>query len=300
MRKLSTALAIISAVLSNAQTSPLYFVKENDSMTSVRDAKNNIVIPAFEDGGFHNEKKTLIDSEIIVVSERYLHFKAYDRTGKFLFEPAVFDFSVVFKEGYTPFKKESKYGLANKEGQIVIPAKYDYMGYPEDGVVEACFGCKFDRGADPEHPPLTGGTWLWMNTEGRVYYSLLYEQLSNWPGPKEKWVRTYDNSEKIILSYFNDHKKAIQKKLKLDDVEVKFEVVYQPTAYTPYYHVKLYYSNGDKFLTGFDDDEFVNFYVSKDLKQYLVFFEEWQESMVDGETQVKVIKIYTDVETWLK
>lgn len=295
---LSAALA--AAQFFFAQNKKLYYVKENDSMTTVRDANNAIVIPAYLDGDFREDKKVEVETDVVITYERFLKTKVYNRKGLFLFEPALFDYSVVFKEGYIPFKENGKYGLANKEGRKVIPAKYDYLAHPEDGVVFACYNCTFDRKADPEHPPLTGGTWLWMNTAGRVHYSLLYEQVANWPGLKEKWVRSYDNAEKIILSYFNDHQKFIQNKLKLDNSEVKFEVVYQPTVYMPYYHVKLYYSDGNKFLTGFDDDEFVNFYVSKDLKQYLVFFEEWQELNDGKENYTAVKKRYVDVDAWLK
>ena len=283
-----------------AQNQKLFYVKENDSMTTVRDENNKIVIPAYVDGDFRTEDKEEVTDDIVFTYERFLKTKVYNRKGEFLFEPALFDYSALFKEGYIPFKENGKYGLANREGKKVIAATYDYMAHPEDGVVFACNNCRFDRKVDPEHPPLVEGTWLWLDTKGKVLDSKLYAQLTLFPSPLPQIERLYNSDETTILSHFDALKSRIKSKLKIQDEAIKFEVVYKPTLFKPYYHVKLYKEMGGKFMTDFDDQEFENFYVSKDLKTYLVLFEEWQELNVGKEKYIDVKKKYADVYEFLE
>ena len=291
---------LTGAQLFLAQSKDLYFVKENDSITTVRDSNNKIIIPAYVDGNYRSASKEKIEEELVIINEQFGKFKIYNREGKFLFVPSLFDFGVEFREGYIPFIENGKYGLANKQGVKVIPAQYDYLEHPENGVVLACKLCRFDRSTDPEHPPLVDGTWFWLTNKGVVLGSKMYEQRGM---PSEIFstsVMDYNGEYQKVLSYFNQRKEAIKRKLKIKDEFVKFQVAYPPTSYFPYYHVKLYYQIGEKFATSFDGDEYVNYYVSKDLKHFLVFFEEWQELNDGKENYVDVKKRYVDVDTWLK
>lgn len=72
-----------------------------------------------------------------------------------------------FHRGLVPVTKGNKWGLADANGRLVVPMRYDGLRYaePKSGWI-ACTGCRKEVAG--EHWWFAGGSWIRLNTRGRV------------------------------------------------------------------------------------------------------------------------------------
>lgn len=66
----------------------------------------------------------------------------------------------------------NKWGLKNSEGEIIVDAKYDFVGTgPYDGMIIINNGCHFDEVGER-----AGGKWGFLNSKGEEIVPLKYEE----------------------------------------------------------------------------------------------------------------------------
>lgn len=72
-----------------------------------------------------------------------------------------------FHEGLVRFARNQKYGFADRNGKIVVPARYDGAMPFEGGRAKVCLGC-VEKCADHEceHHVFSGGKWLALDKKG--------------------------------------------------------------------------------------------------------------------------------------
>jgi len=74
-----------------------------------------------------------------------------------------------FYHGLVRVTRGGKWGLANSDGAIVVPFKYDGMWeYQADSGWKVCTGCRVVFDSYREHSWFKGGDWLWLNSQGQV------------------------------------------------------------------------------------------------------------------------------------
>lgn len=297
MKRPFFGLVFLISTLNFGQATKLFFVKENDSTMSVRDSKNKVIIPPFRILWEAYKEKEEIKTDLILIQENMIDYKVYNREGKFLFTPTIFDYSVVFSEDHVAFEEKGKQGLANKEGKIAIPAEYDYMGFLTNGIVDACKDCYFDRKVDPEHPPLVGGTWFQLDKNGNILDTKQYpEKLKSNLDHQFK----YTEKEAEILKKFGSYKSKIADKIKQPKDDIKFEIVYPPTKYEPYYHIKLYNKFSNYWHTTFDNETEDNFYYDPKTDTFYGQYEETKILKKNSEEYYDTSVNKQPIEKWLK
>ena len=290
-------LLLLFPLMSYSQTNRLFLTKENDSTLSVRDIYNQIIIQPYHFIGHIPDKKIELSTDILLINKSPADYELYDRTGNFLYKAAIFDFMAEFQEGHIPIISNDKRGLANKEGKLIIPAEYDWMGFLTNGIVEACKECYFDRTKDPEHPPLINGTWYLLNKHGEIL------DIQNYGKPLKnitKYPHKYTESELEILSGIEKFSTQIAKKYNLNTNEIKFELVYNPTPYDPFYRIKLYNKSSTNWNTSFDSEAQYNFFFDPKTKLYYGYYEESRLYKKKGEEIFEIKKIQQPLKQWLK
>ena len=296
MAKQCVLLLFLIPIISYAQNKRLFLYKENDSTLSVRDQNNQILIPPYRYYGSISDKKEELVNDLLLISKSPADYELYNRDGKFLFNTTVFDFMAEFQEGHIGIAKNGKQGLITKEGLVVIPAEYDWIGFLTNGIVEACKKCYFDRSKDPEHPPLVGGTWFQLNRYGDILDQYEFgesrKQIDIYP-------YAYSEHQKKLLERFNKFKNEIANKLKLNPEDIKFEITYEPTKHNPYYHIKLYqWHNG--WTTYFDSEPLFNFQFDLKTESFIGFYKKTKLYKKNGEEIFEVETIKQPIEKWLK
>ncbi|MTE26417.1 WG repeat-containing protein [Winogradskyella ouciana] len=92
---------------------------------------------------------------------------AIDRNQNILFDIVMFDNGPEpFNDGLTRVLRNGKMGYANKFGQIVIPCKYDYAKWFENGKAEVTFNAKEFLDLD-EHRRVESDEWFEIDKKGK-------------------------------------------------------------------------------------------------------------------------------------
>ncbi len=92
---------------------------------------------------------------------------AIDRNQNVLFDIVMFDNGPEpFNEGLTRILRNGKMGYANKFGQIVIPCKYDYAKWFENGKAEVTYNAKEYLDLD-EHKRVESDEWFEIDKKGK-------------------------------------------------------------------------------------------------------------------------------------
>ena len=174
MYKLSILIFLFSYLCVNAQnkifTQKLYYFISKDSLLGVKNNKGKIIIPAISENFYEHKNHELIKDNLIYMytaknEEPHSWEAVYDRTGKFLFAPFVFDNGPDgISEGLMRFVKNGKIGFVNRIGKIIIEAKYDYADYFDYGIAQYCNGCVWIN--QDEHSFVRGGNWGFINKRG--------------------------------------------------------------------------------------------------------------------------------------
>jgi hypothetical protein len=83
--------------------------------------------------------------------------------------PSMDNWADSFHDGLVRVVRSGKYGFANRQGQVVIPAIYDGAMNFEKGRALVCNGCE-SKAAAPgsEHHFFAGGEWFRIDTKGTV------------------------------------------------------------------------------------------------------------------------------------
>ena len=90
-----------------------------------------------------------------------------DGSGKVLLRPFPFDNGPdYFEEGLARFVRSGKMGFFNRSGQIVIPARFEWVEPFSGGRARYCEGCK--KVKEEEHYTMTGGRWGYIDCKGIV------------------------------------------------------------------------------------------------------------------------------------
>jgi hypothetical protein len=73
-----------------------------------------------------------------------------------------------FHGGLVRVTRDGKWGLATMRGRLAVPMEFDGILDPHEGERRwaACKGCRM--AGDGEHDWFEGGTWYWIDLQGRV------------------------------------------------------------------------------------------------------------------------------------
>lgn len=89
-------------------------------------------------------------------------------------------------------ERGQKMGIANMEGKVVVPPKYDAIFPYKDGLAAVAVGCKTVRPADdPEHEYTVGGKWGFIDKQGNEIVPLEYDSIAN--------HRQFENGKALVL-----------------------------------------------------------------------------------------------------
>jgi hypothetical protein len=99
----------------------------------------------------------------------YGRWIAIDRNEKPLYEIVSFDNGPdYFKEGLVRVKRNGKMGFANEFGQVVIPCKYDFVWWFEDGKAKVTYKAREVRDKyDEEHSRIESDDWFYIDQVGK-------------------------------------------------------------------------------------------------------------------------------------
>jgi len=269
----------------HAQPAKLYYFITKDSLVGVKDQKGKIIILPRESlrYAYEDTVKPITDKVIYMDAhpgeaiEPHSWGSAYSREGKFLFAPFTFDNGPdYFSEGLTRFVKDKKIGFANRDGEIVIAAKYDYADAFNYGTAWYCNGCTWKyRG---EHAFVSGGYNGYINKKGDTLaiikdsrnkkdqpvdstgflpYQYAYSPL------EQKIVDSFYRLPSIAQSYFVNYVDNMTP----EEKQLHYEIAEKPRPSFPYYRIAVYnYSKrwGYRALLW----EGMNFAVSADGKDF--------------------------------
>ncbi|TGD59721.1 WG repeat-containing protein [Flavobacterium humi] len=304
MKSLFCFLFALTSLHGFSQTEKLFYYSENDSLIGVKNEKGQVIIPAkYCLMSFATIKNNPIKENVILFWIAKEGPKAYDRKGNFLFTPYIFDNGFDdFQEGCMRFTENKKIGLANKNGTVVIPAKYDWISPVTFGIVNYCNGCYWDRSKDEEHPALVGGTWGYLDKAGN---EIALTRIRN--HPKDIKIKNnefipyqfrYTAKEIGILDFFEKRKELIItiNHLVYPKENFSFEITERPTESEPYYIIRSFellegYAVGSNYY-----DDFQNFKVSADGKKYYVT----HIDLVDHKEYSEYVARKTEVDKWIQ
>jgi len=281
-----------------SQTKKIFFKSENDSIISIVDQDGKVIVEpfvSFYSSGVHD--KEIKDEIIFIGSIKNSHY--VDRQGKFLFYPYYFDNGPDYhKEAAFRFtSKEGKVGLSDLQGNILIPAKYDFISQLNFGYLYYCQGCYFDREKDPEHPQLVNTKISgYLDRNGKEIKTTDHRNhLKDTKESDGKFVPyqfSYTEFEKNIL------KKLEKKLIKINKINISegekltFEIITRPTKNNPYYFVKLYrFQKDSDFSTDNDDAAGFNFYIDQNANIFVPGYAEEDENFE---------KILIPFDEWIK
>lgn len=298
MKKLFLTILLTPIIAFSQSKEDLYYFKSKDSLVGVKDKAGKIIVPAqfkvfsfLKDGDPVEGETILFDgSKEGEKTEKNAWGYVYDRNGKFLYQPFLFDNGVdYFSEGLRRLVKNGKVGFADRNGKIVIEAEHDFAFPFNYGYAAFCDGCDWEKTND-EHRSIVGGKWGVMNVKGETVQPLAKPSEKDveidgkyYPNPFQ-----YNEKEKSILQFFEKQKKKLSDlyyvnfydKLSEKEKNLFFEIVERPKENFPYYQVNTYNDRKKdldmlyrfKFLVSEDGK---TFYAIEDFNEKKVPFEHW-------------------------
>ncbi len=298
MKKLLVAILLTPIISFSQGKEGLHYFKSKDSLVGVKDKTGKIIVPAqfkifsfLKDGDPVEGETILFDgSKEGEKAEKNAWGYVYDRNGKFLYQPFLYDNGAdYFSEGLRRLVKNSKVGFADRNGNTVIVAKHDFAFPFNYGYAAFCDGCDWEKTND-EHRSVVGGKWGVMNVKGETVQPLTKptDQDVEIDGKYYPNQFQYNEKEKNILQFFEKQKKKLSdlyyvnfySKLSEKEKNLFFEIVERPKENFPYYQVNTYnYRKKDldmlyrfKFLVSEDGK---TFYAIEDFNEMKVPFENW-------------------------
>ncbi len=258
----------------------LYYFIAKDSLLGVKNGIGKIIIPAVHYNFDDHKNRDLVPEGLIYLTrekdishEPHTAGYVYNRKGKFLFAPYMFDNGPdCICEGLTRFVKNKKMGFADRSGKIIIQAKYDYVSEFDYGIASFCKGCEFVY--EHEHLHFKGGDWGYVNKKGEELKVTTQAATTKDQSVDSihylPYQFSYNELEKKIIDSFN--KLSVISKIHFvnyyshpdsNEMKLHYEIVERPSPAFPYYHVKTFeYSKGHGYYG--DDFSDTNFFVTKD------------------------------------
>ncbi len=268
----------------------LYYFISKDSLLGVKNGVGKIIIPAVHQNFGDYKNHELVPAGLIYLTpekdtrhEPHSMGYAYNRNGRFLFAPYIFDNGPdCICEGLMRFVKNKKMGFADRSGKIIIQAKFDYVSEFDYGIAPFCNGCEFIL--KDEHLHIQGGDWGYINKKGEelkvtaraiTIKDQLVDSIHYLP-----YQFSYNEFEKKIIDSFNKltiiskiHFVNYYSPLDSNEMKLHYEIVEKPSPAFPYYHVKAFeYSK----THGYYGDNFpdTNFFVTKDGRYFAEGYDE--------------------------
>lgn len=279
MKKICTFLLLLISHLTFSQTEKLFYYIEKDSLLGVKNQNGKIIVPADVTWNTVRYKDTTeIKSSIFLLSFKNKGDLYFDRNGNYLFKTALVALGFSdFHEGYILYEDNGKSGLADRLGNKIISAQYDYISPLAFGFARYCNGCYWDTSKDEEHPPLIGGVWGFVDRNGKEIKTTSKRNHPKDIETKEHqfipYQFKYNKKEQEILAFFEKRKNQIIKinGFNCSDKKLFFEIVEKPSEFESFYKVKTF-ELCNKYPNGADEkyDDYKNFKVSADGKNYYV------------------------------
>lgn len=309
MKRIYLLVLFLSAALGYSQPIKLFYFVESDSLLGVKDQKGKIIVqPQIN----YDEDSYVGDTIEIKTAVFEMNFKGkpsryYDRNGNVLFDTfGTGEGPDQYSQGYIRYYENQKVGLANKNGEKVIAAHYDYLSSANFGYTCYCNGCKRKPSFDgDEHAPLVGGTWGYLDLKGNEI-----QVVDKRSSPKD--VETEDHKfipyqfkytpkEQQILNYFKKREKQLLAAYNATAMGNKaaklyYEITEKPTIYQPYYSITTFKVTGNGIFGSDYYDDYQNFKVSADGKEFFTTYLE----LVDYESHSIYIERKLPVEEWIK
>lgn len=283
----------------------LYYFVTSKNLVGIKDRKGRIIIPASHlnfpeyknNEPVGNELIYLMPAKANKIREPHSWGVVYNRKGKLLFAPFAYDNGPDnFNEGLMRFVKNGKTGFANRRGEVVIPAQYDFALPFNYDISAYCMGCKWE--SDGEHSFVSGGTWGYINKKGEALTPMRKKSTA-----KDQKIDslhyipyqfTYSASEKKLLEFFNKqtliskaHFVNFFSPLDSSERQLYFEIVERPSDFFPYYHVKAFELSDHHYQSNEGFDWELNYYVTKNKKKIFLFegehkipFSKWLKTYV--------------------
>lgn len=304
---LSLILLICLSSQAQKNTSPaeLYYFFGKDSLIGVKNKQGKIIIPAKFEYAYFDEEDMRVQGDMILFYNRdtvqrsslahnqVLSF--YDRSGRFLYHPFMYDAGPDYlEEGFRRYIENNKMGFRDRSNKAAIPARYDFAEQFEYGLAAVCVGCRLyvdSTIVDEHNTRLSNGAWGLINQKGEFVVPLGKLDSSG-----RRFVDLTTAAAKRYAPFrYTEFEKSLIKKtvavpglmkyLLLSGNEPKakyiFEIVERPSASFPYYTLKAF-SISEDLIT----DAYTTLVISKDGKK---IFRYWQY-----EEQME------PVQTWLK
>jgi len=292
MRIINLVLFLVVCLNADAQKKQelIYFFMTKDSLVGVKNEAGHVLIQPriLSWYWYHTEelnkpvKDNLIymDAGVNDSIEPNSCGAVYNRKGVFLFSPFLFDNGPdTYSEGLIRFVKNGKIGFANRNGDIVIEAKYDYADMFNYGLTTYCNGCTWkSRG---EHRFVSGGRWGYINNKGDTI-----SVMHNRKHEKDQQIDTakflpyqfsYSRTEQKILDSFyslplisKSYFANFYSPLDSNELKLRFEIVERPSAYYPYYHIAAFEYMNNRGFRG-DGILGLNFFVDRTGRHFFVF-----------------------------
>ena len=291
---------VLSELLSAQSQEPLYYFITKDSLIGVKDSKNKIIVPPKHRWMFDKKNGEKVPGGLI-----NLYFGVYNREGKFLYTPMIFDFLPdEIHEGLKRFIENGKTGFVNREGEKVIMAQFEFASWFDLGTAMVCKGCYFDTTKDLEHPPLIGGVFSFIDRNGKFLVDplpfdtsyIFRNKLDSIAQALYPCQFRYNDFEKGILKKFDLYKNAIEKEYfknwtdHTGSKSLVVDIVEKPSPGFPYYVIHSRELIGRKIRNASWDT--LQFYITKDGKNIyyiegrnLIAFSKWYSLYIKGKRE---------------
>ena len=163
---------------------------DNSSGEELYGYKNNkgdiIISPKFH----FSYTDTMYDFAIVLLDDKWV---GINREEKIIVEPYIFDNGPDYvAEGLFRFVKDNKIGFANLNGEIIIPATYDFVTPFQDGYALFNTGGAIEK-SDSEHKEWVGGLWGFINKSGEVIINPQFLKAHNFENGKAEVVTQEGN-----------------------------------------------------------------------------------------------------------
>lgn len=139
------------------------------SRVAYLNTKGDTIIP-FSKYGYLGTDTMTYYANVIEFSKdsSYGRWVAIDRNLKTLYEIVPFDGGPdYFHEGLVRVKRNGKMGFADKYGQIVIPCKYDFVWWFENGKAKVTFDAIEIKNKYDGHTRIESDQWFYIDKNGK-------------------------------------------------------------------------------------------------------------------------------------
>ena len=308
MRKIILSLFLIASIVAEAQkkhiVEKIYYFLTKDSLLGVKTQSGKVIIKPVKSYWQRDMNKPIKERFIYVdvaynnIAEPHSWGSVFNRRGEFLFAPFFFDNGPDgFSEGLTRFVKNRKVGFANRNGDVVIEAKYDYVDAFNYGLASYCNGCVWKYKG--EHSFVSGGTWGYINYKGdsipvntkrthekdQIVDSIKFLPYQfSYSAVEQKIIDSFYKLPEISKAYFVNYYSPLDS----NERKLNFEIVERPSPFFAYYHVMAYEYNYKYGYSG-DYSSGLNFYVDKKGRLFY-FFDNYDKKTALGIWLKKYLK----------